>query len=361
MKTSEHGGNIFAAGRDSGRRLHRLIDFSASINPLGPSTRAIAAIVSSFSLTAHYPDPDCTALREKLAARYGCLSEQVAIGNGSTELIHLLPRAFSIRRALIIGPTFSEYERAVRLSGGEVVRMNAKRTEDYRPPIAEALMYVRRNPTACDALILCHPNSPTGQAANREEALELVGTVSRRRGWAIVDETFVDYCEERSMLPALTRVPRLIVLRSFTKFYALPALRIGYLVGSAAAIRRIKPWQPPWSVSTLSQAAASASLDDTRYARESRAFMAFERPRLITRLKSLDGMIVYPSAANFLLVELPQPYTAGDIVGALRAQGVLIRDCSSVPGLNVRTVRVAVRTALQNDRLFAALRRLLRR
>jgi threonine-phosphate decarboxylase len=355
----EHGGNLYAAARESGRRLDKFIDFSASINPLGPSPRAMRAIVAAFDLVTHYPDPDCVALRQALAAHYHLGPEQLVIGNGSTELIHLLPRALSIKHALIIGPTFSEYARAIFLAGGQVISVNAKRSEHFRPPIAQALEILRTNETSIDTVFLCNPNSPTGQAMEVKDVLELIQAIARRGGRGIIDEAYVEYCEERSVLSQLSSTPGLVVLRSFTKFYALPALRIGCLAGDAEVIRRMKQWQPPWSVNAFSQAAVLASINDVRYAERSRTLMDRERPRFSNDLQSLPGITVHPSAANFLLVELPPRHSAKKTAGALARHGLLVRDCSHIEECTARMMRVAVRTALENRRLVTALRRVL--
>lgn len=364
---NDHGGNVYAAARESGWRLHQLIDFSASINPLGPSRRALQAIETMQAYLIHYPDPDCVALRHTLAARYELPHDSFAIGNGSNELIHLLPAALSSRHALIVGPTFSEYARAVAIHGGHVTYINAQQAERYRPPVTEVLAALRASRTRqssrdrIDLVFLCNPNSPTGQSLRARDVLELATLASRRRVWVMVDETFVEYCEDQSVLTKVGDYPYLLVLRSFTKFYALPGLRIGYLVGPPKVIERIREWQPPWSVNALAQAAARAALEDRRHAQRSLAFMRTERPRFTEKLASLVDVTVYPSAANFLLVELPPSMSASRLANALRKQGLLIRDCSSIPGLNNRTVRMAVRTPAQNHRLMTALRALLKR
>jgi threonine-phosphate decarboxylase len=357
----EHGGNIHAAMRATGSGLHRLIDFSASINPLGPSPRALRAMTRSLRLTVHYPDPDCLALRELLAETHALTPEQFLIGNGSTELIHLLPRALGINRALIVGPTFSEYERAILLNDGRVMHVDAHRSDAYRPPMKRAMEELNARQPAIDAVVLCNPNSPTGQWVSREDVLAFARFASRLRVWVVVDETFVEYCEEHSVLPRLPSIPRLLVLRSFTKFYALPALRIGYLVGDYHVIERIKRRQPPWSVGTLSQIAAAASVGDRSYADRSRAFMAMERPRFTEDLASVHGLRVYPAAANFLLVEFSSVRSVKPIVASLRGRGLLIRDCGSFPGLTSQTARIAVRTETENRRLIKALSHLLAR
>lgn len=357
--TMHHGGNIYEAARVTGRPLTRVIDFSASINPLGPSPRAVRAMTSALHLASHYPEPDCLALRKTLADRHGLIPEQILMGNGSSEIIQLLPRALSLRSALIVGPTFSEYARALLLEGAHSVSVNATRAEQYRAPIQDAIRMIQ-NKKKIQAVFVCNPNSPTGQGVSLDDIGELVQTVSHCGGWTIIDETFVDYCEERSILPQLNRYSRVVILRSFTKFYALPGLRIGYAISDEKTVARLRAWQPPWSVNTLAQVAALSSMEDVSYARRSRRFMALERARLFAALQALNGVVVFPSLANFLLVELPPSHTAVQIAERLYAEGILVRDCSATPGLTARTIRVAVRTREQNRRLITALRRLLR-
>ena len=354
-----HGGNIYEAARVTGRPLTRIVDFSASINPLGPSSRALRAVTSALRLLSHYPDPDSTALRNGLADRHGVIPEQMLIGNGSSEIIQLLPRALSLRSALIIGPAFSEYARSMLLEGGHSIAVNAKRAEQYRVPIEDAIRMIHKKKTKIEAVFVCNPNSPTGQGVSPEDLGKLVEAVSSCGAWTIIDETFVDYCEERSILPRLNRYSRVVILRSFTKFYALPGLRIGYAVSDEKTVARLRAQQPPWSVNTLAQVAALSSMADVSYARRSRRFMAVERGRLFAALHAVPGMVVFPSVANFLLVEVPRSHTAMDVVGRLYAQGILVRDCSATPGLTDRTVRVAVKTRPQNRRLITALRRVL--
>ncbi len=358
-----HGGNIHAAARESGLPPSRLIDFSASINPLGPSRRALRAITRTSPGVVHYPDPDCLALRLALADRYGMDPGRLLIGNGSSEFIHLLPTALSIRHALIVGPTFSEYERAVRLAGGRVARIQARRADEYRPPLAQVVGAIRAKGSgdSPDAVFFCNPNSPTGHALSREEVSELIEAANRRKIRMIVDETFVDYCEERSILPHSVRYPYLIVMRRFTKFFGLPGLRVGYVTAPREVVARIRERQPPWSVNSLAQTAALAALEDHRHARASRAVVQTERDYLLRHLGEISGIRVYPSAANFLMVELPPPMSATHVTSSLRAQGLLIRDLSSVAGLNRRMIRLAVRTRQHNQRLLGALRQALDR
>lgn len=355
-QVSIHGGNVYEAARASGRPIGRLTDFSASINPLGPPPAAVRALRQALSRLVHYPDPDCVTLRLALAELWRLAFDQILVGNGSIELIHLLPRALGIRHALLIGPTFSEYARAVTLAGGRVSYLHARRSEGYRPPLERVWRAVSDSRHPVDTIFLCNPNSPTGRAVGASAVLALAQAAARRRLRVVVDETFVEYCADRSVLHDAGRSANLLVLRSFTKFYAMPALRLGYLVGAIPLIQRVRSLQPPWSVNMQAQVFAEAALRDRDHERRSLTFMRWERTGFVKRLQTLPGLTVHPSEANFLLLELPSSHSARGCAETLARQGLLIRDCSSVPGLNRRTIRVAVRRPSQNRRLVAALR-----
>jgi threonine-phosphate decarboxylase len=360
MSRIGHGGDVHAAAREMGRGFHRLLDFSASINPLGPSTSALRAFGQATPLLRHYPDPTCWDLRHALAAHWRRPAGEFLIGNGSTELIHLLPTALQIRHLLIVGPTFSEYAAAIKRCGGRVSMVMANRADGYRPPIEDlhALLHgITRGGNdrlPIDALFLCNPNSPTGQVCEAAAVRRLARLAARRGLWFLVDETFVEYCGDASILSQALPA-RTVVLRSFTKFYGLPGLRVGYVTAKPHIIARIAAYQPPWSVNMPAQRAAKAALQDVRHAGQSLRFMDQERAWLLKGLERLPGCSVFPSAANFILMELPVGLKAGTAVAALRRQGLLIRDCSQVPGLNTRSVRVAVRTRVENERLLTAL------
>lgn len=367
LKDGGHGGNVYVAARELGKGIGRLIDFSASINPLGPSPRALRAIVRARALIQHYPDPECWTLRQALAKHWRLNADQFVVGNGSTELIHLLPLALSLRHLLVVGPTFSEYAKAMARAGGRVSMVMADRAMGYAQPIERALELVKASGRrgngrqSFDAIMLCNPNSPTGQACDAVEVMELARLSARLGIQLIVDETFAEYCEEHSILPVAMPDSRAVVLRSFTKFYGLPGLRVGYMVAAAQIAQRIRAHQPPWSVNAVAQEAARAALNDRHHAERSRSFMSRERTRFQRALEQLPDCAPFPSHANFFLMELPVGWRASVVTERLRRHGLLIRDCSAVPGLNERTVRMAVRTRADNDRLVRVLAGLLRR
>jgi threonine-phosphate decarboxylase len=363
LRNAIHGGNVYAASRDLGRRVRNLIDFSASINPLGPSPRVWRAIADTRHLLAHYPDPDCWELRQTLAKCWDRQPDEIAVGNGSTELIDVLPRALKIRHLLVIHPTFSEYVATMERVGGRVSAVYAKRTEQYMQPISDlchALDTRRPKSSAIDGVMLCNPNSPTGQACAVDEVRRLADLAQRRGIWLIIDEAFADYCAERSFLPVAVAWPRVVILRSVTKFYALPGLRVGYAVAKPTVVEALRRQMPPWSVNVMGQAAALAAVNDSGYARKSVRFMDCERERLGIMLAALPYCVVTPTYANYFFLELPRGWSAREVSAALRGEGLLIRDCSTVPGANARSIRLAVRSHDENVCLIQALSRLLR-
>ncbi len=353
---------MYAASRELGRDVTQLIDFSASINPLGLSPKVWPALIKARLTLQHYPDPACWDLRHVLASRWRCSPQRIVVGNGSTELIRVLPSALGLRHLLIAGPTFSEYASAMSLAGGRVTMVYADRREGYRPPVEQVEAVLRRRRSASqkiDAVLLCNPNSPTGQACNVKAVLQLARCAQRKQVWLIVDETFADFCPERSIVPQSVSFSRVLVLRSLTKFYGLPGLRAGYAISNSDTIEKLQSHLPPWSVNAMAQAGAVAALNDAAYEAKSVSFMHKERARFTARLAGLPGCIVFPSQANFLLMEIPSRWSAAAMTSRLRRDGFLIRDCSSVAGLNAQTIRIAVRSRRENDRLAMALALLL--
>ncbi len=353
-----HGGNVYAASRELSCDVRDLIDFSASINPLGPSPLVWKAISKARHLLRHYPDPECWELRQALARLWQCDVEQLVVGNGSMELIHALPSALKLRHLLLVQPTFAEYAATMARTGGRVTGVSAKRSERYALPIDRLRRILRarsKQSHSYDGIVLCNPNSPTGQVCDAADLMELAQAAERRGIWLIVDESFADYCPERSLLPRKGRFARMVVLRSLTKFYALPGLRVGYAVADAPTAQLLRQHLPPWSVSAMGQVAALAALQDRAHARRSLQFIKKERVRFSAGLAAMPGCTVLPTYANYVFMELPRGWQAAAMAARLRRDGLLIRDCSDMPGADARSIRLAVRSRRDNDRLLRTL------
>ena len=347
-----HGGTVHAVARFLGVAPGDILDFSASINPLGPPAGVRQAVMAAFDQVVHYPDPDAFELRQAVAQRHHLPVENVRVANGSTELIHLLPRLFPGSRALIVAPPFSEYGAALARAGWEVHHHFLEPEEGF---LLSLTKLEEQLSGGFDLLLLANPGNPTGALiplptiARLLELCRTLGTVP------VIDEAFMDFCQEESALSLLLADGRGLILRSLTKFFALPGLRLGYAVAPPDVIRRLAELVPPWSVGTLAQAAGLAALADDGYPARTCSLIIRERELLLSSLASLPGLRPYPSAANYLLVQLTSGLSAATLRDKLLPQGILIRDCGNFPGLDHRFFRVAVRSRQENERLSALL------
>jgi threonine-phosphate decarboxylase len=352
----DHGGNLRALSESTGTPAGQILDFSANINPLGLSPRVEAAIREAIPMAVHYPDPEATALRFALAVYHGFSPDCVLPGHGSTELIYLLARALRPRSAVVLHPAFSEYEAALELAGCHVERALAREEDGFLPRASSFVSWVAGH----DCIILANPNNPSGSLIPRDALLALVEVCEARGVTVVVDEAFIDFVEGGSLKEWLDRFSRLVLLRSMTKFFALPGLRLGYVLAPHHLMGRLSPWREPWSVSRLAEAAGVAALEDREYQESSRLLIPGWREALATGLQKFGSFRVFPGVANYLLVKLLDPrWNAPTLRAALLKQGIAIRDCSSFPGLDSRFVRLAVRRPEENQTLLGALETLL--
>jgi len=355
MSAGEHGGDIWGAAQRRRVPLSRLIDFSANINPLGPSARARKRLARDLSLVAHYPDKRQGELRRLLAARDGVAEDCILFGNGATQLIHLIPRVRRYKRALIVEPTFSEYRRALSNSRIEIHEFILKPKNDFHLDLDLLLRTLRQEQP--DVVFLASPNNPTGLAIPRRTLLRIAAFCEGRGTDLIVDESFIEFTSERSLVRAAPRGRCLIVIRSLTKSFALAGLRIGYLVAVRSRVKELASHIEAWSVNTLALAAAAASILDADYIQNARRLIQQEREYLTRGLSQLGWLHLYPSSANFLLVRIQSRYvSAPALQRMLEARNVLIRDASNFRGLGEEYLRLAIRPHKENCRLLAELR-----
>jgi L-threonine-O-3-phosphate decarboxylase len=335
-----------------------LLDFSAGINPLGPPASVVAAVRERAADIDRYPDPNCRQLIDLIVERHQLDGATILFGNGTNELIHAIARAFPRQRAAVIEPAYTEYLRACRLAHTAVQHWLPD-GPDFTPTAPGA-------PVDADQVWLANPVNPTGRlwpAESRWVWLRSATAVT------VVDEAYLPLRpdgEARSLTYGASWRQRwvapLLVLRSLTKLYALPGLRLGYVVGPPDALARVREQLPPWSVNTLAQTAGVAALRDDDYLRRTHAWFAAEQPALGQALAEFAAFDVIPSEANFYLLRLRSPEPSSTVLTArLRERGIAIRDASNFVGLNDRYVRVAVRTSADNGRLLDALRSVLRR
>lgn len=353
VQRHHHGGNLRQLSQAAGLPPDQLLDFSANINPLGPPDWLRPLIESRISDLVHYPDPEAIELVAALAALHRISTGQVLVGNGATELLHLLPRALGCSSLLVPVPSYADYTEPARLYGLPVELLLL--TPDNGFVLDPAALVALLRPG--QLVLLGQPNNPTGRTfaadALRRIAAQHPATLF------VVDESFIGFTDGSQSLQQ-DRPDNLLVLTSLTKQYAIPGLRLGYLTGSTQHINQLRNYLPNWSVNSIAQAVGVRALQDTEYQQRSRGFVDQQRQHLVTALTSLPGLMIYPGEANFLLVRLDHPsLDAHQLADLALQQGIALRICSNFSGLDPRYLRVAVRTEPEQQRLYQVLQRIL--
>ncbi|MEW6377016.1 MAG: threonine-phosphate decarboxylase CobD [Thermodesulfobacteriota bacterium] len=342
-----HGGNMYKV---KCKYKKDVIDFSANINPLGLTHRVKKELIENWEWILYYPDPESKDLIRRIARYWKIKEENILLGNGSSELIYLIVSVFGSERALIPAPTFSEYERAVRSIKSKIRFLILKEKEGF--------VFNATHSTKADMLFICNPNNPTGNLLLKNQRIEnLHGKL------IIIDEAFMDFLPDEkrhTFIWRATEDKKIIVLRTFTKFFALPGLRIGYIVAHPDLIKFLKKACSPWNINVFAQLLAEIMLSDKEYIRRTREFIRKERDFLYNEIIKIKGLKPYPSVTNFLLVKIEnKKISSSFLTRKLVQKGLLIRDCSNFRNLDDKYIRAAVRSRKENIKLIEALREIL--
>lgn len=357
-----HGGNIYRFMEERNLSTEGIIDFSASINPLGVPESVTRKIKENINYLCHYPDPDAKQLTLKLARHYNIEPNSIICGNGSTELIYLTVRTLRPKKVLMLAPTFSEYERACKISNkSQVTSCKLKKENNFAINPDEFISAMSGNINSSlvnlhssrpfDMAFLCNPNNPTGRLMKKDEVLKIADAAKQLKCYLVVDEAFIDFTTEESVVHNVKKNPYLIVLRSMTKFYALSGLRLGFGIFPSDLIKILKKHKEPWTVNTAAQLAGITALNDSGYINKTFELMKNEKKALEDGFKLL-GISYFPSSANFYLIRHDN---AKKIITVLRNKGLLVRDCSNFKGLDSSYMRVAVKSKQDNMRLIEEL------
>lgn len=355
----KHGGNVWQASSKYGKKVSELLDYSANISPLGTPEKVKEAIRDSLDSLVHYPDPDSIELREELAKYLETEMENIIVGNGSVELIYLLAKMIKPKVVLLIHPTFSEYEFAIASEGGSVKILELKAESEFRLDADQVIQAM----DDVEMVFLCNPNNPTGYLASKQEILPIIEQAAKKKIMMVVDEAFLDFVEAEkdvSVIDEIKSFDNLFILRSLTKFFALPGLRIGCGIGNPKVLEKMNSLREPWTVNSLAQAAAVEALRDKEYARKVREVVWKEKDFLYDELGKLSGVRPYPPSVNYVFLNVSDTdLTSTQIQERMADLGILVRNCNTYPFLGEEYLRVAVRTREENLKLLAGLKLIL--
>ena len=340
-----HGGDIY--------RHPGVIDFSVNTNPLGTPESVKRAVQESVAKIEHYPDVRCEALRKAISRFEQVNMEEILCGNGAAELFFAAVQAVCPQKALVIAPSFSEYEEALRSVGAEAEYYylceedNFQIQEDYVDKLSEEI----------DMIFLCNPNNPTGQTIDRDMLIKILDRCKKQNIVVILDECFLEFLDEPNryeMSNLRGEYPNLLIIKAFTKIFSMPGLRLGYAISSNQDILEEMSWKlQQWNVSVPAQMAGVAALENPKeYIRQTREYVSGQREYMRNIMKMM-GYVVFASKANYLFFK-GRPGLEKEALEA----GFLIRDCQNYEGLSEGFYRIAVRTKEENERLITWLGRL---
>lgn len=335
-----HGGNIYRLAREKG--IKEILDYSANINPLGISEKLKETVANSWELFERYPDPHYTELKEVLGTYNNIDTSEIIVGNGATEVIFLYCKTISPKRALIVMPTFAEYERALNTIDCKVDYFELLEEDDYKLDIDRLKSELEKD---YDLLIMCNPNNPTGKFIGLDSMKKVAEVTKRSNTKLMVDEAFVEFVEggeEESI--ALVNEEHIFIIRALTKFFAIPGVRLGFAICRDRELtKKIEDNREPWTVNTLAELSAKVLLEDHEYIKRSREWIEEEKVYMYRELEKGSYIKPYKTTTNFILVKLLGEITSSELRDKMIEEGVLVRDASNFPYLGDKFIRLAIK------------------
>lgn len=381
-----HGGNIYKVFRE--KNLKEILDYSSNINPYGIPESLKSRIIENLEILERYPDPDYVELREKLAHLNKIDISDIVLGNGATEIIFLFMKVINPKKILIVSPTFGEYERAVKAteiprdivslscSGDnknienkeiEIEYFELKESDDFKLNIGNLKNELENK---YDLLIICNPNNPTGKFLKLAQTEEILKECNKYDTKLFIDEAFIEFLADgmkESIINTEENKKNLFVTRAFTKFFAIPGLRLGYgMYFDKELEKKISEKKEPWSVNNFAEMAGLTVLDDAEYIEKTLKWIAEEKIYMYEKLNKISGMKVYETEVNFITGKIDEKlFSEGLNVKILREkmleQGILIRDASNFKFLDERFFRLAIKDRASNERVIEAMKEIFRK
>ena len=371
-----HGGNIFQFAHEQRIEPYEVVDFSANINPLGPSQRGLDALNAQLRYISHYPDATNDDVLNAIADTYGMDKHQIIVGNGAAELLYAICRLPGYTGAFVPAPGFSEYKEALEASKIPVRDIFYRPREDDNGKPYFEVPYLALETFAAELkgqdgriiVFLGNPNNPDGTLLDKDHIRTVASMLKDANSLLVIDESFIDFVgndplqdNEHSIRSLVNEFDNIIVVHSFTKFYAVPGLRIGAAFTNETLITQLQQYIPSWSVNTLAQAYTKAALNDVDYIKQTKQELNEERAFMYNALDAIEGITVYPPSANFMLFQVNQEgITANYINEELKKYNMIVRNCDSYVGLTNHWVRIAIKDHDTNIKLVDKLTNILK-
>jgi len=356
METYKHGADIYTTANKLGIDENSIIDFSSNINPLGIPPSIKEAYHNSLEACTKYPDQHYRKLIGGISKKEEVSKDYIFPSNGASEAIFRIVQTINPKKALLTAPTFGEYEEALNSFNSNINYYNLKEDRNFEI-FEDFLDYINEE---TDIVFLCNPNNPTGILVNRNLLEKILNKCHKNNTYFVLDESFIDFLsnsENYSLVDKINSHKNLIILKSFTKIFAIPGIRLGYCMSSDEnLIFNLKKNGPPWNISTTAERCGLASLNETIYIENTIKYINTQRKYLTKELKKL-GLKVYPSKGNYILFKLEKKFNLKD---SLEKDRILIRSCYNYKGLDNSYYRIAVKKDAENKFLVSKLKEILK-
>lgn len=361
-KDAFHGSDLEKIESIYGIKRESIVSFSSNVNPLGISYKLKNTLAHRLDAITTYPERDYTKLRECISNYTHAQVDNIIVGNGTSELISLFIQTQHPKKALILGPTYSEYEREISLSGGISKYYPLDEEHDFELDVNAFCSSLN---DSIDLLVLCSPNNPTSNAITRKQMRKILDTCMKHGIFVMVDETYVEFADNEqdiSCIKLTNCYTNLIILRGTSKFFAAPGLRLGYAItGNRDVLKAINTRKNPWSINSLAEIAGQLMFQDEEYIQQTKELISSERQRVYRELSTWGNVKVYKPSGNFMLMKiLKEDVTSDMLFEHCIKQSLMIRDCSSFPFLDNSFVRFCFMSPEDNDRLLQAFAELLK-
>lgn len=352
-----HGSDLEKIEEIYGIKKEEIVSFSANVNPLGVSPLLRTALADRIDAITSYPDREYTSLRKCIADYCNTDYENIIVGNGSTELISLFIQVEHPKKAMIIGPTYSEYEREISLGGGTTLYYPLKEKDDFRLNVDDFIAHLNES---IDLLVICNPNNPTSSCITQANMRRILDACKEHDIYVMVDETYVEFAEnmaEIDSIPLTNYYNNIVILRGTSKFFAAPGLRLGYAItGNRDLIKSINTRKNPWTINSLAVVAGEIMFKDQDYIHATKKLITSERARMFNALNASPDYKVYQPSGNFILAKiLRDDLTSQDLFDKAIRRKMMIRDCSTFPFLDEKYIRFCIMNPEDNDRLLDCL------
>lgn len=352
-----HGGNIYKFQREGKRDI---LDYSSNINPLGVPESLKEAIKNNFDVLEKYPDINYVELRESIGKYNGVSRENIIVGNGATEVLFLYMKALAPKRALIVSPTFAEYERALKNIDSEIDYFSLDEIREENKNYFDLdIERLKKESMNFDLVVLCNPNNPTGNFLELEKIKDLNEFLEKNGTKLFIDECFIEFIAKwENKTSKLLRNKNIFILRALTKYFALPGIRLGYGISfDKDLIDKINSIREPWTVNAFADLAGKVILDDKEYMEKTDKWIFEERKNFVEKLKEIKEVEVFETYSNFILLKL-KTLTSEEFVKRMLDRGILVRDAKNFKFLNEKYVRIAIKDVEKNRKFINKIKNL---